>query len=46
MTGHDELFEAKADVRTDEQEVLAQADAAQRPGRTGCSITSTPAPAK
>lgn len=29
MTGHDELFEAKADVRTDEQEVLAQADAAR-----------------
>jgi RNA polymerase primary sigma factor len=29
MTGYDELFEAKADVRTDEQEVLAQADAAK-----------------
>jgi len=29
MTGHDELFEAKADIRTDEQEVLAQADAAR-----------------
>lgn len=29
MTGHEELFEAKADVRTDEQEVLAQADAAR-----------------
>lgn len=29
MTGHDELFEAKADVRTDEQEVLALADAAR-----------------
>jgi RNA polymerase primary sigma factor len=29
MTGHDELFEAKADVRTDEQEVLAAADAAK-----------------
>ncbi len=29
MTGHDELFEAKADVRTDEQEVLAQVDAAR-----------------
>jgi RNA polymerase sigma factor (sigma-70 family) len=29
MTGHDELFEAKADVRTDEQEVLATADAAR-----------------
>jgi RNA polymerase sigma factor (sigma-70 family) len=29
MTGHDELFEAKADVRTDEQEVLATADAAK-----------------
>ncbi len=26
MTGHDEMFEAKADVRTDEQEVLALAD--------------------
>jgi RNA polymerase sigma factor (sigma-70 family) len=29
MTGHDELFQAKADVRTDEQEVLAAADAAR-----------------
>lgn len=29
MTGHDELFEAKADVRTDEQEVLALADQAR-----------------
>jgi RNA polymerase primary sigma factor len=29
MTGHDEVFEAKADVRTDEQEVLAVADAAK-----------------
>ncbi|MBN9118306.1 MAG: sigma-70 family RNA polymerase sigma factor [Planctomycetes bacterium] len=29
MTGHDDLFEAKADVRTDEQEVLALADAAR-----------------
>jgi RNA polymerase sigma factor (sigma-70 family) len=29
MTGYDELFEAKADVRTDEQEVLAAADAAK-----------------
>jgi len=29
MTGHDELFEAKADVRTDEQEALATADAAK-----------------
>lgn len=29
MTGYDELFEAKADVRTDEQEVVAQADAAK-----------------
>ncbi|HJZ59408.1 MAG TPA: sigma-70 family RNA polymerase sigma factor, partial [Gemmataceae bacterium] len=29
MTGHDELFEAKADVRTDEGEVLAAADAAR-----------------
>jgi RNA polymerase primary sigma factor len=29
MTGHDELFDAKADVRTDEQEVLAAADAAR-----------------
>jgi RNA polymerase sigma factor (sigma-70 family) len=29
MTGHDDLFEAKADVRTDEQDVLAAADAAR-----------------
>lgn len=29
MTGHDELFEAKADIRSDEQEVLALADAAR-----------------
>ncbi|AMV25917.1 RNA polymerase principal sigma factor HrdA [Gemmata sp. SH-PL17] len=29
MTGHDDLFEAKADVRTDEQEVLALADQAR-----------------
>ncbi len=29
MTGHDELFEGKADVRTDEQEVLAAANAAR-----------------
>jgi RNA polymerase primary sigma factor len=29
MTGHDELFEGRADVRTDEQEVLAAADAAR-----------------
>ena len=29
MTGHDDLFDAKADVRTDEQEVLAAADAAR-----------------
>jgi RNA polymerase sigma factor (sigma-70 family) len=29
MTGHEEVFEAKADVRTDEQEVLAVADAAR-----------------
>jgi RNA polymerase sigma factor (sigma-70 family) len=29
MTGHDEVFDAKADVRTDEQEVLASADAAK-----------------
>ncbi|MFO0797299.1 MAG: sigma-70 family RNA polymerase sigma factor [Gemmataceae bacterium] len=29
MTGHEEVFEAKADVRTDEQEVLAVADAAK-----------------
>lgn len=29
MTGHDELFEAKADIRSDEQEALALADAAR-----------------
>ena len=29
LTGTDELFDARADVRTDEQEVLAQADAAR-----------------
>jgi len=29
MTGHEDLFEAKADVRTDEQEVLAAADSAR-----------------
>jgi RNA polymerase sigma factor (sigma-70 family) len=29
MTGHEEVFEAKADIRTDEQEVLAVADAAR-----------------
>ncbi|OWK34464.1 sigma-70 family RNA polymerase sigma factor [Fimbriiglobus ruber] len=29
MTGTDELFESRADVRTDEQEVLAAADAAR-----------------
>jgi len=29
MTGHDDVFDAKADVRTDEQEVLATADAAR-----------------
>ncbi len=29
MTGHDEMFEAKADVRTDEHEVLAIADQAR-----------------
>lgn len=29
MTGHDDLFESRADVRTDEQEVLAAADAAR-----------------
>ena len=29
MTGHDEMFEAKADVRTDEQEVVALADQAR-----------------
>jgi RNA polymerase sigma factor (sigma-70 family) len=29
ITGTDELFEGRADIRTDEQEVLAQADAAR-----------------
>jgi RNA polymerase primary sigma factor len=29
MTGHDDLFEAKADIRSDEQEALAVADAAK-----------------
>ena len=29
MTGHEDVFDAKADVRTDEQEVLAAADAAR-----------------
>ena len=29
MTGHDDLFDAKADIRTDEGEVLAAADAAR-----------------
>jgi RNA polymerase sigma factor (sigma-70 family) len=29
VTGHEEVFEAKADIRTDEQEVLAAADAAR-----------------
>src|SRR5262249_18008898 len=29
VTGHDDLFEARADVRTDEGEVLAAADAAR-----------------
>jgi RNA polymerase sigma factor (sigma-70 family) len=29
MTGHDEVFDAKADIRTDEGEVLAAADAAR-----------------
>jgi RNA polymerase sigma factor (sigma-70 family) len=29
MTGHDDLFDARADVRTDEQEVVATADAAR-----------------
>jgi len=29
MTGHDDLFDAKADVRTDEGEVVAAADAAR-----------------
>lgn len=29
VTGHEDVFEAKADVRTDEQEVLAAADAAR-----------------
>jgi len=29
VTGHEDVFEAKADIRTDEQEVLAAADAAR-----------------
>ena len=29
MTGHEELFESRADVRTDEQEIVAQADMAR-----------------
>ncbi|HEY2910650.1 MAG TPA: sigma-70 family RNA polymerase sigma factor, partial [Gemmataceae bacterium] len=29
VTGHEDVFEAKADIRTDEQEVLATADAAR-----------------
>jgi RNA polymerase primary sigma factor len=29
MTGHDDLFESKADARSDEQEILAAADAAK-----------------
>jgi RNA polymerase primary sigma factor len=29
MTGHDDMFDGKADVRTDEQEVVATADAAR-----------------
>lgn len=29
MTGHDDVFESRADVRTDEQEVLAAVDAAR-----------------
>lgn len=29
VTGHEEMFETRADVRTDEQEVLAQADLAR-----------------
>ncbi|MCZ2343400.1 MAG: sigma-70 family RNA polymerase sigma factor [Bacteroidales bacterium] len=29
VTGHEDLFESKADIRTDEQEVLATADAAK-----------------
>jgi RNA polymerase sigma factor (sigma-70 family) len=29
MTGHDDVFEGKADVRTDEQEIVAAADAAK-----------------
>jgi RNA polymerase sigma factor (sigma-70 family) len=29
MTGHDELFDGKADLRTDEQEIVATADAAR-----------------
>jgi RNA polymerase primary sigma factor len=29
VTGHEEMFESRPDVRTDEQEILAQADAAR-----------------
>ena len=29
VTGHEEMFEGRADVRTDEQEVVAQADMAR-----------------
>lgn len=29
MTGHDDLFDGKADIRTDEQEIVATADAAR-----------------
>jgi RNA polymerase sigma factor (sigma-70 family) len=29
VTGHEEMFESKADVRTDEQEIVAQADLAR-----------------
>jgi RNA polymerase sigma factor (sigma-70 family) len=29
VTGHEEMFESKADVRTDEQEIVAQADMAR-----------------
>ena len=42
MTGHDELFEAKADVRTDEQEVAGPGRRRPRPGRTSCWSTWTP----
>ena len=42
MTGHEEMFEAKADVRTDEQEVLAAGRRRPGTGSTGCSNTSTP----